>query len=141
MNEKDELPDIPEPVPLKPRPVLLTVACLFSFVYHILLLGLSGFFLLSSGRIAGIRNLYVPEDALTGGQVRLLFLTWFVLFLAGFAGTLLIWFQRRKGFYIFLASSLLMVVYHFNRPTVSPGVAGVSVVLLFLFGLFLKRLK
>jgi hypothetical protein len=139
MSEQEESPAVPQPVPPRPRPVLLTVTCLFAFTWFALLALLSILFALKGERIAFTRNLYLPGDNATTTGVIALFITWFLLNAAGVAGTLLIWFLRRTGYFLVLFASLAALTFQFVQHSTVPGAAGVNIVLALLFTVFYKR--
>ena len=140
MDKEPRQASVPEPVQVKSRPVLLTVLCLFSFVYFALLSFLFFIFVFYSGRIAVVRNLYIPEDKFTGSQLLFILVAGFLMHLAAFAGTFLIWFLRRAGFWLLALSCLVMALYQILQPHISLGTTGVYIILIPFFGLFFRRL-
>ena len=129
--------DIGQPAP---RPFLLTILCLFSFIYlgTLLVLLFTGLFF--SGSITSVRNLYVHDGFNLKTHFVLLFFVGFLIHSAAFTGTILIWFQRRPGYYLLAASCLVISGWQLFQPEIALGTTGINVSLILLFGMFFRRL-
>ncbi len=97
--------------------------------------------LLYSGHISTVVNTYVPEDAFTPSQIFLLFLTGFILNAVAFAGVVLVWNMRRMGYYMLSLSCILIAVFQLTTPRASLTSTLAYIVVVFLFGLFFRRLR
>jgi len=140
MEEEAGIVSKQEPLKFKNRPVPLTLLCLFSFTWFALLSLLLIICVLYSGRIASVRNLYVPEDQYTGTQLLVFFLTGFLLHASALAGTLNIWFLRRAGLYVLAISVLILALSQLLLNT-AIWMAGVNIALILLFLCFFRKLQ
>jgi len=138
-------PDEPNPVerpgsPERKRPLLLSLLCLFTWIYY----GLLAIFLLLalcySGWITGVIRQYIPEQNGSKGLMILLFSGLFMLHAAGFSGVILMWNLRRTGYYIFSVSTLLITLFHLFRPEISWLSTAVYVILVFLFSMLIRQM-
>ncbi len=126
---------------MKPRPLMLTVISLFSFVYFgvlSLLLILSVFY---SGWITRLVNAYNPQAPRSGFLISLLFVFLFLLHAACFAGTVLIFRLKKVGYYIYGTAALVLSIYQLFQPRVPVYSTAIPVILLVSFGIFFKRLS
>jgi len=130
-----------KPQPVRSRPVLLSVFCLFSFVYFFLLFTFLLIALFYSGRISEVARTYLPEAEITKTQVFLLFTSGILLHGTAFAGTLLIWKLKRMGYLLLTLSCLIMASYQLFQPRINITSTGVYILLILLFGLFYRRLQ
>jgi hypothetical protein len=122
------------------RPLVLSLLCLFSFVFFGLIAVL---FLLSdiySGRIAEVLNHYITGTALTTAGVAGITTGGFILHAACVAGCILMWRMKRGGYYIFGISALLISLYQLFRNHVPMGTTVVYILLIVLFGLFYRKM-
>ena len=125
---------------VKPRPVFLSMLCLFAFVYFALLTILFFTCLFYSGTITRVKNLYISDDIFSGKQLLFFFIAGFLLHGIAFAGSVLIWYRRKIGYYFLALSCLILATSQFFQPHIAIGTTGVYVVMIILFGLFFKRL-
>jgi hypothetical protein len=138
----DEAAEHKPEVPLvRPRPMVLTALCLFSFVYFGLLSGLLLLSLVYSGWITELVNLYNPGHGSTWFAVTGVFLLLFLLHALCFTGTFLVWRRKRTGYFIYGISALMLSFYQLFQPTVPVYSTAIPVALLVLFGLFFRRLS
>ena len=93
------------------RPLVLTLLCLFSFVFFGLASVLFLLALLWSGSIADMVLRYAPEQAVNRVGVLFYILGGLLFHSVSFAGTILIWKMRRAGYLIFGTSSLIIAAY------------------------------
>jgi hypothetical protein len=138
--KEDHTPDrAPESVPVRTRPLVLTLLCLISFVYFGLLslLFMAGLF--NSAWITSVTNQYLSPADLTKVQTLFFFGAGFILHGFGFTGVLLIWNLRRKGYYFLGISCLLIATYQLLNPLTAISSTATYIILLLLFGLFFKR--
>jgi len=140
MDKENSHANNPKTGPVTPRPVLLTVLCLFSFIFFSLLSLLFFIFVFYSGKIASVRNLYVPEDKYSANHLLILFSAGLLFHLTAFAGTFLLWHRRKAGYYLLAPSCLFIALYQLLQPHTTLGTAGVYIFLIILFGLFFRRL-
>ena len=130
-----------KPLPLLPRPILLSIICIFSFVYFFLLSILFLTTLFFSGWIADVTLLYLPAEELTKIQVFLLLLTAAILHGTAFTGTLFIWRLKKLGYFLLGIPCLIMASYQLFQPQISVTYTGIYILLIIIFGLFFRRLR
>lgn len=123
------------------RPFLLTVLCLFSFVFFGLISVFFLFALLYSGSITNIVLRYAPENSPSRITVLFYILGGFLLHGLSLAGNILIWKMRRLGYILFGISSLTIAGYQLLATQISPLTTAFYVGLILAFGFFLKKLK
>ena len=140
MEEEVKLNETNTPNPVRSRPVILSVLCLFSFIYFGLLslLFLAGLF--KAGWIAGVMNQYLSTGAYTKTQTLLIFAAGFSLHGLAFAGIILILRLRIIGYYFLGLSSLVLATYQLTNPSTSITPTAFYIILILLFGIFYKRL-
>jgi hypothetical protein len=123
------------------RPFLLTVFCLFSFVFFGLITIL---FLLASfysGSITDMVLRYAPENSLSKATILFYILGGFLLHAISFSGIVLIWRMKRLGYIIFGISSLIIAGYQLFATQISPLTTSFYIVQIIIFGFFLKKLR
>lgn len=123
------------------RPFLLTVLCLFSFIFFGLI---SVFFLLAllySGSITDMVLRYAPEFSVKSYTVVIYILGGLFLHALSLTGTILIWKMKRVGYLLFGTSSLIISIYQLFATKISPLTTAFYIVLILAFGFFLKKLK
>ncbi len=123
------------------RPVLLSIFCLFGFVYFFLLSGILVLALFYSGWITEVTNKYAPVRVVTANQLLLIFLSGALLHMVAFAGLVMIWKLKRLGYYFLGAPCLLISSYFLLLPGVSPTTVIVYILFIFIFGFYFRRLK
>ena len=140
MDEEIRPAEIKEVVPQRPRPLILTLLCLFTLVYFALLtlLFLAGLF--NTGRIAVVMNQYMPAEGFTKVQSLFVFLAGFTLHGLAFTGVVLIWNLRKTGYYLLGLSCLIIAAVQLLNPTAAITSTAVYIIILFLFGLFFRRM-
>ena len=123
----------------QPRPLFLSLLCIFSFIFYGIL---SILFLLSifySGRITHVINIYRPEGSGEIEMVPLIAIAGFVLHASAFAGSINIWYRRKTGYIIFSVATLIITVYQLAFDRISILTTSVYILLIILFGLYYKR--
>ncbi len=123
------------------RPFLLTVLCLFSFVFFGLISVLFFAALLYTGSITDMVLRYAPENSPARITVLSYILGGFLLHGLSLAGNILIWRMRRLGYILFGISSLMIAAYQLFATQISPLTTAFYVGLILAFGFFLKKLK
>jgi hypothetical protein len=123
------------------RPFLLTVLCLFSFVFFGLISVFFLFALLYLGSITDLVLRYAPENSTSRITVLFYILGGFLLHGLSLAGNILIWKMRRLGYILFGISSLIIAGYQLLATQISPLTTAFYVGLILAFGFFLKKLK
>ena len=123
------------------RPLLLSVLCIFAWIYYGIMASLFLLALFYSGWITEIINQYITDDSWSTTQTVLLFLSMFALHAIAFSGVVLLWNGRRTGYYLFAIPSILITVFHLFRPEVSWLSTAVYAILVILFGLFYRHMK
>jgi hypothetical protein len=123
------------------RPVLLSIFCLFGFVYFLLLSVILLLALFYSGWISEVTNKYAPVKEVTSNQLLLIFLAGALLHLVAFAGLVMIWNLKKAGYYLLGIPSLLIGTYFLLLPGVSITAVIVYVLFIFVFGVYFRRLN
>ena len=123
------------------RPFLMTVLCLFSFVFFGLISVLFLIALLYSGSITDMVLRYAPVNSPARITVHFYILGGFLLHALSLAGTILIWKMRRLGYLLFGISSLIISAYQLFATQISPLTTAFYIGLILAFGFFLKKLK
>ncbi|MCX6247404.1 MAG: hypothetical protein NTW10_06700 [Bacteroidetes bacterium] len=123
------------------RPFLLTLLCLFSFVFSGLITLLFLLALLWSGTIADMVLRYAPENSASGITVFFYTLAGFLLHALSLTGIILIWRMKRIGYLLFGISFLIIAGYQLIASQISPLTTGFYIGLIIAFGLFLRKLK
>ena len=113
MDENQEL------TPKAQRPFFLSILCVAIFSYSILfiLVFLTGIFF--NSWITKVLNDFLADGNVKHTYIIILSIIGIILYSMSFIGVFLIWKLRRKGFYIFLFSSFLIValpyLFHFGN--------------------------
>jgi len=142
MEEEEIQPINPQRINLvKPRPVVLTVLCLFSIVYFSVLSFL--FFMGSfwSGWVTRVTNQYSPPEIYSKNQVLITFLAGFILHLTALTGIVLIWNLKKTGYYFLGFSCLILGLFQLLTPSIAITSPAIYILIIFLFGCFFKRLN
>jgi hypothetical protein len=129
----------PEDAPV--RPFLLTLLCLFSFVFSGLITLLFLLALLWSGTIADMVFRYAPENSASGITVFFYTFAGFVLHALSLTGIILIWKMKRRGYLLFGVTFLVIAGYQLMASRISPLTTGFYIGLIIAFGLFVRKLK
>lgn len=123
------------------RPFLVTLLCLFSFVFFGFIAILFIVALFYSGNITGIVNKYLPEHPVSTSGVFLYTCAGFLLHIFSVAGSAMIWRMKRKGYILFAISSLIITSYQLSQTQISFMTTSVYILLIILFGIFYKKMK
>ena len=130
-----ELREMPE----KSRPVLLTVICLFAFVFY----GIISLFLLISvfysGWITDVVNKYAPQNIHSKAYILMLVLGGFVFHASSLMGVIKIWKMKKAGYYWFSLSSLTIALFQLFNHRIPASSTAVYIGLIVLFGLFYRK--
>jgi hypothetical protein len=123
----------------QPRPAVLSLLCIFAFVFYGLI---SLFFLValfSSGWISQVRNKYLPEG--TESKQTIIFLTasGLLLHLVSFFGSVNIWHRRKSGYLMLSISTLIIALFELFSSRLSIFTTVVYICFIFLFGIYYKR--
>jgi len=133
---------ISEPEPPKERPVGLTILLIFSFVYNGILFILMVTGLLYPEVIREILIQYFPAYTLPFYTAFIFMLGGTLVFALSLTGLVLLWKQRRLGFYIFapaqvvVLSTLVFVLKSYDYVNIS-----IALVIVVLFGLYSRSMK
>ena len=92
------------------RPFFLSILCVAIFSYSILfiLLFLTG--VLFNSWITNVLNDFLTAGEVQGSSIFMLSLVGIILYSLTFYGAFLIWKLKRKGFYVYLISSVLIIL-------------------------------
>lgn len=139
---EEELQHIEEPAkPQATRPFLLTVISLFSFVFFGFIAGLFLLAVFYSGWITEVVNKYTPEDMESRAQITAFVLFGFLFHASSLAGVVMMWLMKRKGYYVFAISCLIITGYQLSQAKISFTTTVVYILLIIFFGIFFKKLK
>jgi hypothetical protein len=126
---------------LPKRHFLLTICCLFSSVFFGFV---SILFLLAvfySGWIAEVVNKYTPENNESPGKLTAFIIAGFLLHAACFTGIIMMWMMKRKGYFVFALSALVITAYQLFQTKISFTTTAIYILLVLLFGLFYKKFR
>lgn len=123
------------------RPFLLTLLCLFSYVFFGLIALIYLLAIVFSGTLADMVLRYAPEKYGTPSLVFVYSLGGFLLHTFSFLGILLMWKMKKLGYMFFGISSLIISSYQVFASRISPLTTAVYIFLLIAFGLFIKKLR
>ena len=127
--------------PKRSRPVLLTIICLFSFVFF----GIISFLLLLSvfysGWITEVVNKYTPDNIHSKAYIILMVLGGFLFHAGALTGVIKIWMLKKVGYYLFSMSTLVIALFQLFNHRVPASTTSVYIALIFLFGIFYRKLK
>jgi hypothetical protein len=122
------------------RPFILTLLCLFSFVFFGLMTIVFLFALFYSGSITDMVLRYSPENPSAGITVGVYIVGGFILHAIAFSGIILIWRLKKIGYWLFGIASLIIASYQLFATQISPLTTALDVILLIAIGIFYKRL-
>jgi len=122
------------------RPLILSVLCIFSWIYFGMIALVFLFAAVYSGRITGLAHQYLSERVLTKGLTLGFSLTGFFLHGASFTGVILLWNLRKTGYYFFSIPALLIVFLHLFRSDISWFATALYVLLIIAFGIYYRRM-
>jgi hypothetical protein len=123
------------------RPLVLTLLCLFSFVFFGLVLVLFLLALFWSGTVADMVFRYAPEYSLTRFGVYLYIFCGLILHAVSFTGIIFIWKMKRLGYLLLGPSSLVIAAYQLFETQISSLTTAFYIALIIVFGFFLKKLR
>jgi hypothetical protein len=123
------------------RPFLLTILCLFSFIFFGLISVLFLLALLYSGSITDMVLRYAPEYSVKSYTVVIYILGGLILHAVSLAGIILIWKMKRFGYLLFGTTSLIIALYQLFATKISPLTTAFYIALILFFGFFLKKLR
>ena len=141
MNEEISPVKVPQPGRMISRPVLLSLLCLFSFIFFGILSILFIVTVFFSGWITEVMNHYIPDITITKSRISLVLIAGALLHSAGFAGAVMIWKLKKKGYYLLGGSCLIVAASQTFLPQISAVTTAVYILLVLFFGLFFRRLS
>jgi len=123
----------------QPRPVFLSLICIFAFVFYGLLSLLFLFALFFSGWISQVRNKYLPQGTESKQMIILITAAGFLLHLASLIGSINIWYRRKSGYLILSISTLTIALFQLFSERISVFTTSVYVFIIILFGIYYRR--
>jgi hypothetical protein len=126
--------------PVKTRPVLMTVLCLFSFVFFAIMAVLFFAGIFWSDWITSVTNQYAPPGLYALSTIRLIFTGGFLLHALALSGSILLWNLRKEGYYLLALSCILIASFQLIQPQIAVTTTAVYILLLLMFGIFFRRL-
>jgi len=142
ISEQQTSESLEKPVPPKERPLGFSILLIFSFVYNGILLALMITGLIYPGVVRDVLQQYFPSSSLTTTTAFLLTLGGTFVFGVSLAGVILLWIQRRPGFYLYAAgqvimlTSLVFVLKSYDFINIS-----IALVIVIIFGLYSRGMK
>jgi len=130
-----------KPHAVLPRTLFLSVLCLFSFVYFLLIFFLFLIALFYSGWISEVVITYLPSEGFTKIQIILLLLAGLLLHGTAFTGTVFLWKLKKMGYFLLALPCFIMAVFQLIQPRIGVAFTGVYILVIILFGLFYRRLR
>lgn len=116
------------------RPFFLSILCVAIFSYSILfiLLFLTG--VLFNSWITNVLNDFLTDGGVQGSSILMLSIVGIILYSLTFYGAFLIWKLKRKGFYIYLISSVLIILlpYLFRFGNIISAIVLLTLIILIL---------
>jgi hypothetical protein len=123
----------------QPRPVFLSVICIFAFVFYGLISLVFLFALFSSGWISEVRNKYLPDAAESKQVIILITAAGFLLHMISFIGSINIWHRRKSGYLILSVSTLAIAIFQLFTDRISIFTTAVYICFIILFGIYYRR--
>lgn len=133
MEESQVLPSRP--------PFLLSLLCVFAFVFFGLISLLFLFSLFYSGSIIRVINEYIPEGSVTPNRIILVALFGFLFHGIAFTGTFLMLKMKKTGYVLFGIAALIICVYQLFQDKISLMTSLIYIILIILFGLYYKKFR
>ena len=121
------------------RPVLLTMLCLFAFIFYGLLSVIFLLALFFSGWISEVRSKYLPDGTESTGVIILITSMGLLLHLVSLSGSIYMWYRRRTGYLMLSISTLILAFYQLLTDNISVFTTSVYFILIILFGIFYRR--
>ena len=130
-----------EPVVRRQRPLMLTVFCLWGFVYFGLLSLLFIAGLAWSGFLRELVQKYASAGIFRHADIWWILLTATVLHLAGISATLMIWLLKKKGYFLLVLVCFSVLAIQLFLPGVGLLSPIVYLIFIIMFGLFYRLLS
>lgn len=143
MSESAEpvLPAVPEPVPARGRPLVLSVLCVAAWIFFSLLTLLFCAGLYNAGWITEVTNHYIPGERYTTTRFIFSFGAAALLHAIAFTGVVLIWRLRRTGYTLLGIACLAISAWNLTQGTAGAVNTALYIAFILLFGLFYRRLR
>lgn len=93
-----------------------------------------------AGSFRSLLNTYLAGATLNTSGVFLIIASLFIVYACAFAGILLMWRLRRKGFYLFVGAVLILGVFQLFSNDFSFLSTTILIILLLFFSLFFRKL-
>jgi hypothetical protein len=122
-----------------PRPVFLSVLCLFSFVFYGLISIIFLIALFYSGWISEVISKYLPEGTESKGIILLIIASGFLLHLISLIGSIKMWNRRKSGYLMLSVSTLIIALFQLFSDRISILTTAVYIILIVLFGIYYRR--
>lgn len=123
------------------RPFFLSILCIAIFVYAGFLTFLFLLGIIFNQWVTNTLVDFFPEKTLTNGLVLIISILGFVVNGVSVLGAVFLWKLRRTGFYLFLISNLVFILFPFLIGYGNYYSTVIIIVMLLLIALFLKKLK
>jgi hypothetical protein len=124
----------------QPRPVFLSMICVFAFVFYGLISILFLAALFSSGWISEVRNKYLPEGNESKLMIILIIAAGFLLHMISLIGIIKMWYRRKSGYLMLSISTLIIALFQLFSDRISIFTTAVYICFIVLFGIFYRRL-
>lgn len=123
------------------RPFFLSILCIAIFIYAGFLAFLFLLAIIFNQWVTNTMVDFFPEKILTNAHVIIISILGFVLNCVSVIGALYLWKLRKKGFYLYLISNLVFILFPFLIGYGNLYSAVILVLIILLIALFLKKLK
>jgi magnesium-transporting ATPase (P-type) len=123
----------------QPRPVLLSVLCIFSFAFYGLISLIFLFAVFYSGWISEVRNKYLPEGTESKNIILLITVSGFLLHFISLIGSINMWRRRKSGYLMLSISTLIIAFFQLFSNRISILSTSVYITLIVLFGIYYRR--
>ncbi|HNW72501.1 MAG TPA: hypothetical protein PKN44_02635 [Bacteroidales bacterium] len=121
------------------RPLLLSLLCIFSWIFFgvLTLFFLAGIF--EAGWIMKVTNQYLSATAFTTAEIRIFMVSGLALHLIAGFGITGIWRLKKSGYLILSVSCLIIVLYQLFNPAYTVITVLLYILLPILFGVFIRK--
>lgn len=121
------------------RPLLLSLLCIFSWVLFgvLTLFFLAGIF--QAGWIMKVTNQYLSSTVYTTSEIRIFMVSGLALHLIAVYGISQIWKLKKRGYFIFAGTCLIISLYQLFNPAYTVITVLIYILLTILFGLFIRK--
>lgn len=122
------------------RPFILSILCVATFVYSAFFILIFFFGLIYNSRLTAILNDFLQEKNFSRMSIFLLSFSGVLLFSLSFLGTYFMWKLKRAGLYIYIVSTVIIIIAPYLTGFISHTNTIIFLLLIISFSLFSRRL-